>query len=69
MFFVFYTYRKEYRRSQSADAYEREREVQRFYRGSSKEHRQQYADHYQQYDRERNERYNITVIFKLIWSF
>ncbi|XP_030023625.2 probable serine/threonine-protein kinase DDB_G0280133 [Manduca sexta] len=46
-------YQKEYRRSMSAD-YEREREVQRFYRGSSKERRAQAPE---QYGRERSDRY------------
>ncbi|XP_068617314.1 smad nuclear-interacting protein 1 isoform X2 [Battus philenor] len=49
-------YQKEYRRSLSPENYDREREVQRFYRGSSKEHRVQYQEHYD-YNRERNERF------------
>lgn len=38
-------FRREYRRSQSRDEYDRESEVQRFYRGSSKE-RKHYNDNY-----------------------
>ncbi|XP_049872300.1 smad nuclear-interacting protein 1 isoform X2 [Pectinophora gossypiella] len=54
-------YQREYRQSGSGDEpeYDREREVQRFYRGSSKERSHQYAERYQ-YDRERtykNQRY------------
>ncbi|CAB3254730.1 unnamed protein product [Arctia plantaginis] len=44
-------YQKEYHRSESPEDYEREREVQRFYRGSSKERRHQY--HQEQYHNER----------------
>ncbi|KAL0880124.1 hypothetical protein ABMA27_002608 [Loxostege sticticalis] len=49
-------YQKEYCHSQSGEEYDREREVQRFYRGSSKERRLQYEEQYQ-YGRERNDRY------------
>ncbi|CAK1585367.1 unnamed protein product [Parnassius mnemosyne] len=49
-------YQKEYRRSASVENYDREREVQRFYRGSSKEHRLPYPEQYG-YERERNERF------------
>ncbi|CAH2047109.1 unnamed protein product, partial [Iphiclides podalirius] len=48
-------YQKEYRRSASVENYEREREVQRFYRGSSKEH-QPYPEHFG-YEREQTERF------------
>ncbi|XP_013192761.2 probable serine/threonine-protein kinase DDB_G0280133 isoform X1 [Amyelois transitella] len=48
-------YQKEYRNSASGEDYDREREVQRFYRGSSKD-RRQYQEQYQ-YDRDRNDRY------------
>ncbi|XP_063826712.1 probable serine/threonine-protein kinase DDB_G0280133 isoform X2 [Ostrinia nubilalis] len=48
-------YQKEYRHSQSGEDYEREREVQRFYRGSSKERRLHYEEQFE-YGRERNDR-------------
>ncbi|XP_060801500.1 smad nuclear-interacting protein 1 isoform X3 [Amyelois transitella] len=48
-------YQKEYRNSASGEDYDREREVQRFYRGSSKD-RRQYQEQYQ-YDRDRNDRH------------
>ncbi|CAH2982540.1 unnamed protein product [Chilo suppressalis] len=48
-------YQKEYRHSASDEEYEREREVQRFYRGSSKERKHQYQEQY--YDRDRNNRF------------
>ncbi|XP_053604343.1 smad nuclear-interacting protein 1 isoform X2 [Plodia interpunctella] len=49
-------YQKEYHHSASGEDYDREREVQRFYRGSSKD-RRQYEEQYQ-YDRDRNERHH-----------
>lgn len=48
-------FRKEYHRSVSPEDYEREREVQRFYRGSSKERRHYQQEHYQ-HEREYNDR-------------
>lgn len=59
-------FRKEYRRSPSVEVYEqsREFEVQRFYRGSSKDRSQ--ASYEQHYNYRENKRYcYITIILKL----
>ncbi|XP_075975095.1 uncharacterized protein LOC142975866 isoform X2 [Anticarsia gemmatalis] len=50
-------YQKEYHRSVTPEDFERQREVQRFYRGSSKERRHQYQQEQYQNEREYNDRH------------
>lgn len=54
-------FRREYRQSGSGDEYNREREVERFYRGSSKERRTQYQQQEQYPYEKRGERYDTLL--------